>query len=185
MQTKVESNLKEMIGGLGKLQEELKGVNSPFEQFLVNLGQQITSQLKQSLRNEGIDQNSLLSQSIAPEIISDENGVTLKITANNYWKFVNDGVNGVLRNVSGKYNFKTPFPNRKMAASIQDYMGRRGISDAANFKSVSYAIATKVKKYGIEPTHFVDKVMTDEFINTISTQLADEFEKQITIKLTN
>lgn len=185
MQTKIESNLKEMIGSLGKLQEELKGVNSPFEQFLINLGQQITSQLKQSLRNEGIDQNSLLSQSIAPEIVSDENGVTLMITANDYWKFVNDGVNGVLRNVGGEYSFKTPFPNRKMAASIQDYMGRRGISDAANFKSVSYAIATKVKKYGIEPTHFVDKVMTDEFINSISTQLADEFEKQITIKLTN
>lgn len=183
MSTKVESNIKDLLKDIGTLQDELKQPNDAFSEVLMQIGQQIVSQLKQSLRNEGIDQNSLLSQSIESNIVSEGGVVSIQISANDYWKFVNDGVNGVLKNVGGEYSFKTIHPNRKMAASIQDYMGRRGISDAANYKSVSYVIATKVKKYGIEPTHFLDKVMTDEFIEQITNALAEDFQKKVQLTI--
>lgn len=183
MQTKVESNLKDLIGDLGKSIDEYKSASDPVSEYMVFLGQQITSMLKTSLRDEGEYQNSLLHQSIAPEITTSVNGITLTITANDYWRFINAGVDGIHVKHGSIYSFKTPYPNKAMAKSIQTWMGNRGIGDASNFKSISYAIATKVKRIGIEPTYFVDKVMTDEFINQIAEGLAEATGKSLNINI--
>ena len=182
MKTKVESNIKHLIKDIGKKVDDFKAPKSPLEEYMVDLGMQIVSQLKQSLREAG-DQNSILSQSIVSKVTSSSENVDLVITANDYWDFVNSGVNGVKKNVGGKYNFKTPYPSKKMTESIQVWQSNRGIGHAKNFKSVSYAIATKVKRDGIEPNYFVDKVLSDEFIKNIENELAKEFKKSLTLTI--
>ena len=184
MKTGVTSNLKDLIGDIGRVKEELKAPNNPLDEYMLHLGMQIVSQLKQSLRESGIDQNSLLSQSVNSTIVNDDNGITLTITADDYWKFVNDGVNGIRRNVGSEMSFKTPYPSKKMAKSIQGWASRKSIGSAKDVKSISYAIATKVKREGIDPTYFVDKVLTEDFISIIEKELASEFKKTLTLTIT-
>lgn len=187
MKTEVESNFRELIEGIGRTQDELKSASSPIEEYLTTVAAQIVSQLKQSLRDAGVDQNSLLSQSIGggdvPLVETTDKGTTITVSANDYWKYINDGVNGVNRNVGGAYSFKTLKPSIQMAKSIEGWAGRRSIGNSSNIKSISYAIATKVKRDGISPTHFVDKVITDEFINEISDRLSEEFGKKLILNL--
>jgi len=180
---KIESNIKEQIASLGKKIDSFKKPSNPLEMLMITIGQQITSQLKQALSESGIELSSNLSQSIAPNVVTNGSNIELTITAEEYWEFVNSGVNGVFQNVGGAFSFKTDKPNKKMATSIQGWMSRKGIANAQTFKSISYAIATKVKQEGINPTHFVDKVMSVDFINSISESLSNEMEKQIILNI--
>ena len=178
----IGEQLKELnIGGLKD--DVSKPFDSPLKVYLSTLATQIVSQLKQSLRDAGVDQNSILSQSIAPEIREENNMIVVEISANDYWDFINSGVNGIQVNHAAPYSFKTPYPNRKMAESIQGWMSARSIGTSNNYKSISYAIATKLKVKGIEPNHFVDNVLTDEFIENISLSLSEEFGKQIKLTI--
>ena len=170
--------------GIGQLKEDVsKPFDSPLKVYLSTLATQIVSQLKQSLRDAGVDQNSILSQSIAPEIREENNMIVVEISANDYWDFINSGVNGIQVNHAAPYSFRTPYANKKMAESIQGWMSARSIGTSNNYKSISYAIATKLKIKGIEPNHFVDNVLTDEFINEISLSLSEEFGKQIKLTI--
>lgn len=93
--------------------------------------------------------------------------------ASNY-KFLNDGVKGT-EGGTGKYQFKTKYPGKKMALAILKWIRVRRIASkykaksagerknqrikrmsakADSQKSLAYAMATNIKKKGIKPTYF-------------------------------
>jgi len=178
-----------LFDSIGKVKEDLKPIpNTPLHNYLVTVATQIISQLKQSYIDSGGGTNDILLQSIgqAPPNIIETDGDRVKITvsANEYWKYVNDGVNGLRKNVGSPYSFRTPFPNRAMAKSLQRGMSLKGIALPATFKSFesySYAAAVKLKRDGIEPNHFVDNVLTPEFLQLIEKELAEELGKIVTL----
>jgi hypothetical protein len=175
---------------IGKLKEELKPVpDSPLYRYLFTVATQIVSQLKESARQQ-MGGGTILEQSIGqgpePLVQVEGNDVKITITANEYWKFVNDGVNGVLSNVGSPHSFRTLFPNRKMAESLQRGMSMKGLSLPQGFKdyeSYSYASAVKLKKEGIKPNHFVDNVLTPEFLQFITKELSNELGKIVSLAI--
>lgn len=174
--------LKEALENIGKLKEEFKSTaNNPLHQLIIDISNRIVSTMQKQLKKP----DSILSQSIghSPIIIENNGNISIEITANEYWDFVNSGVNGLKANFGSQYSFKTPYPNKKMAESIQGWMGQRGISNGADFRSASYGIATSVKKYGIKPTHFVDVVLSDSFINEISEQVSEQAGKLVSLTI--
>lgn len=179
------------LAAIGKIKDVVsKKAESPLQILATNIAMQIISRLKQSGIEQGLSTNAILLQSIAPTITETNTGVTINISANEYWDFVNSGVDGYDQSAGATPNykegkvqkFKSPFPNRKMAKNLQNGMAAKGLSLPPGFKdfeSYSYAAATKVKIEGIKPNHFADKVLTPEFINEISLSLAEELGKKV------
>ncbi len=174
------SGLFDAIGSIKK--DLIEAENSPLVSFMTNVAMQLVSRLKASILNEmGSDTN--LSQSVAPSVRVEGGVIKVEITANDYWSFINEGVSGVENKYNTPYSFKTIYPNKKMALSLQDYMGRRGISNAEELESASYAMAVSVKKHGIKPTHFVDKVLNEKFLEEIAQGLTDELGKTVSLSI--
>jgi len=183
------SGFSEALAKIGKIKEVVSTeAGSPLEKLVLKLGQDIIDKLKASGVASGMSPNSLLIASIgAGDFISvNGNKMNITISANEYWDFVNSGVNGTVRGVGGKYNFKTPYPNKKMAASLKNGMASKGLSLPPGFKdydSYSYAAATNIKKYGIKPNHFADFITSKAFIEKISLNLAQQLGREIVLKI--
>ena len=136
--------------------------------------------------------NTILEQSIGqgsePLISVEGSAIDITISANSYWKFVDQGVNGLQRGRGSEFSFRTPFPNRKMAESLEQGASFKGISlpqGFKDFKSYSYAAAVKLKREGIEPNYFASSVITPEFIETIQKELSEQFGKIVSLNFQN
>jgi hypothetical protein len=116
-----------------------------------------------------------LANSIEHKFQVETDGVKLELSLNNYAKFLHFGVNGMLKSWGSKYSFKSIYPSKSMADSI-------GSSMRLNNESIKYAIATNVKKKGIKPTRFMDKVFSDAAYNDLQDKLAEVYLKKITIE---
>ena len=177
-----------LFDNIGKLKEELKPTPaSPLYDYLLELGQDIINRLQTSL-DEKTKSNSL-RQSIGAGQFIEVQGDSVKITisANEYWKFINSGVNGTVKNQGAPYSFKTPWPNAKMADSLRQGIAQKGLTLPPGFKSFesySYAAATKIKRDGIEANYFVDEALNSEYLAEIERKLADEFGKIVSLTLT-
>ena len=176
--------LKEALDNIGKLKKEFKSTSdNPLHQLMLDISNRIVKTMQEQLKKP----NSILSQSIthSPIVIDETGNISINIQANEYWDFVNQGVNGWQQNQGSEYTFKDTFPSYKMQESIQDWEGRNGIGDADDFKSISIGIAIIVKKFGIKPTHFVDVVLSDSFINEIAREVSEQSGKFVSLKINN
>jgi len=123
-----------------------------------------------------------------------------------YYDYVNKGVRGYggknakLKEATGDYNFKSPYPNKKMATSILLWL-KKGrnisfsedqtrrlttiqrkskrlkaiVSGADNLKKLAYSMSSAIKRDGIRATHYYDKAMNKVFGN--------EFREDINLAL--
>lgn len=119
-----------------------------------------------------------------------------------YYDFQNKGVAGVGKSLPGSpYSFKSAYPSRKMVTQILLWIRdgknkarfegqtqnlsatqtkRKRLSEAVdssnNFKSLTYGVATNIKKNGIKQTLYFDNAITStfnkDFVNVLSKALA-------------
>jgi hypothetical protein len=120
-----------------------------------------------------------------------------------YWDFINSGVAGVggvnkttgeifgtvktVPNLEGvMQKFKTPFGNRNMAQALMGqgkdvtgggaWIDSKGLG-AQNRESLAYAIATNVKKRGIEANEYINIAFSPESIQSLEDLIFEEIEK--------
>ena len=130
-------------------------------------------------------------------------GYPAESTAAKYYDYVNKGVRGYTSGSPNSiYTFKSPFPNRKMAASIFSWANRlrirdkyeaeaiktkfgkkraritKMISEAENKKKLAYAISSSIKKKGIKRSLFFDNAKDfafgRDFVNGLSKIMGKE-----------
>lgn len=130
-------------------------------------------------KNGNVATGGIISSMKATDIQVKGTRMELDIEIDSRYKFLNDGVKGV-NGGTGKYQFKTLRPSKKMALAIMKWIKVRRVatkykaisknekknqsikaaSHAANSqKSLAYAIATNIKKKGIRPTKFWTKAV--------------------------
>jgi len=169
------------LTGIGTASElfETKG-NSPLEKFLIQWLDEKVVELKGELRETGRVATGSLEQSLAVEVLA---GLDMNILANDYWDFINEGVDGTKKKWGSPYSFKSLKSVGGIVANMKTtkWAATKGLfpNNGQSFDSMLYAIAVGVKKQGIKPSHFFDTVMTDEAINEFTNQLADQFEVAI------
>ena len=137
-----------------------------------------------------------------------EFGYPINSKAAKYYDFVNKGVKGTQnkKSNSGVYAFKSPFPNRKMAASIYTWLNsarksvrsvqqpttpiekkrtrlKKMLTDAENKRRLAYAISTKIKRDGLRATYYIDKAMKSVFNADFRTAIGDALDTEITIQI--
>jgi hypothetical protein len=125
-----------------------------------------------------------------------------------YWDFVNKGVAGYGKQLTGSpYKFKSPYANKKMAGAILMWIRKNGIrpvekkttvsslerkrksiramaDSAKSVKQLAYAISTKIKREGIKPSRYFDYALqmfkSAQFQKDLSEAVG--FEVQVAIK---
>jgi hypothetical protein len=127
-------------------------------------------------------------------------------SAAKYFDYVNKGVRGYTSGSPNSiYKFKSPFPNRKMAASIFSWANKlrirdkydanvnksklgqkrakltKMLSEADNKKRLAYAIATSIKKKGIRKTRFFDNAKDFAFGQDFVVGLSKIYGKEVTL----
>jgi len=96
--------------------------------------------------------NNLLTSIIPKKIIASQDNISADITADEYWKFLNYGVNGTL--FSGAPNWKSlgvvAQPFNELVASIQQWMPFRNVQPRGDdsFEETATAIAFATIKNG-------------------------------------
>lgn len=169
--------------GVSKAVLENKG-NSPLEELMLDLTNNICEQLREQLKERDINTTSLgLSQSIqptSPEI--KDNVLTIGIQAEDYWKYVNYGFNGTQVNHNAPNWGSRVYPTPE---AIKEWIPKRGIIPYTNIESASIAIARKVKRDGKEARPFYDAVINEKLVNFMRPQVEELLGRAITINIVN
>ena len=132
-----------------------------YEKFILNVGNKVTADLR-----EYIQKNAMNTGALAQSVVYFPTGVlSFEIQADFYYKFVDEGVNGIGRNVGSSYSFKTPFVSYNMAKAIQEWKGLE--------MSHAFAVASNIKQRGLRPKKITESVITDETLEMIARDLAE------------
>jgi len=203
-----KTNSKSHLEQLGRSKDDLNDIAStPVGKVIATFVQNQITEMKSELSSRRA--TGSLAQSITFQFGTDENGMTAEILMNDYWDFINSGVDGVSQkghartNVFGQaYSFRTAFPSTKMlnsftgTGSLRGWMATKGItsirytnadgedvtkqlSTEADFRGAAYVLARATKQKGIKPTPFVDNVFTEESIEQLQNDIFKAFESML------
>jgi len=154
--------------------------------YLYNWAQDVTEQLRSSAMAKA-NATGGLAQSMQAIPSQDGDKVVVSISMEDYYDYVNKGVNGIRAAVGSPYSFKTPYANSNMVRAMtggsgMSWIGAKGIvAEDGDYDSLGWAIATSLKQKGIQPTRFFDDVITQELMDTFTEEMEKAFGKQIEI----
>ena len=180
-------NTKEIHDFLGEVGADDRGDSLELgnsARALATLAGVIIGAARDNLEKGGNIATGDTSASMIPrDIVVKGTSLELDIEILSTYKFLNDGVKGT-EGGAGKYSFKTSRAGKKMAAAILSWIKTRSLSGKVKYKatsknerknkllyktldqtknreSLSYAIATSIKKRGIKPTKFFTKAIAE------------------------
>lgn len=140
---------------------EAEQPQSVYEKFILDVGNKVTSDLRKYIE-EHAKNTGALAQSV---VYFPTGALSFEIQADDYYKFVDEGVNGIATNHSSQFSFKTPFVSYNMAKAIQEWKGIE--------MSHAFAIATNIKQRGLKPKHITDNVINDKVLEMIAKDLTE------------
>jgi hypothetical protein len=129
-----------------------------------------------------------LRQSIIPDkqVTKDGNVVTIGLSADFYWKFVNYGVNGTEVQHGAPSWGKQPPGEVSFHKSIMDWTLDRGITMPAQFDtydSFAWAVMASVRKKGKQARPFFTNVVNETLTTKIQKELSAFFKEAITVNI--
>jgi len=169
---------------LGQSNEVLNNTSqSPLNEILTIIANDVIDDLRKKLDEYDVNASSRLKQSLVVLPIElGSNEVSVMVSANDYWKYVNYGVNGYDKSYSGAFG-SAPRPKHQ---DIKDWIGFRGIQLPSQFKSYdsfAWAIIKSIQKNGIEPRPFYTDVVNEKLIQEIQEPIEALFGRAITINI--
>lgn len=169
---------------LGKPRTFQEAANNSINEVITAWLTASIEQSKEILESEGRNATGATGASLRPNITTSGRDMLVQVVADDNAKFLDQGVNGLQNNRGSIYSFRSARPSRNMAKAIQDWIPAKGYSLPQGFKSFeqfSYAIATNVKKRGIEATGFISDVFNDESIDELAKAINEVLKEQFTI----
>ena len=149
------------VSKYANLGKSFEGASSPItgiESAIFRLSADITAELKDYFAKNDLNSSGALSNSIGGlPIRFSEQGAEIEIVADSYFKFLDEGVNGVETKHGSPFSFKSL--NAGGAASFKSWFGARGITLLPQFKTYdqqAFAFAVSVKKKGIKPRKILE-----------------------------
>jgi len=198
-----QSEFEVMFSDLGQsltIVEDGGSLEDAVYQLCVRLSDAIKSNLTEQ---NAYYSSSQLLQSIAVTPPDSARGiVNVTIEGADYAFFMDSGVDGMKVRHNSEYSFKYKFASKKMVAPISKWITRRGIKLHTTTKtskassrtgklrdvskartSLAWAIATAVKRDGIEPTHFISDALQETTLINFSQALANWLGEKIEVRL--
>ena len=192
------------------------------EQMLIFYGKQFNEEVAKNLNKSGSIASGKIGELVVPTVNKFGNDYEMWLgydkdnPASVYYKYVNKGVRGV-GGVNAKpkrvasdtpYEYKTPYPNKKMATSILQWyrLGKakttsetqtkklsktqrknkklkQVVNKADSLKSLAYATAAAIKRDGLRTTSYFDNavktVFNKDFFAAMATAFGGDVQLQI------
>lgn len=161
------------------------------ERVLVSFMNGVQKRASENLDKEGSNASASLRQSIIVLPIQ-AYGKTYEIALqmNDYWKFVNEGVQGWQSTKAPNSPFRYKRGKRPPRAAIEQWITNKGINPGGRRgermdprASLAKAIARKIGREGTKPTKFLDKALPEELIKTLTNEVAEAIGRQISISI--
>ena len=116
-----------------------------------------------------------LQQSIRPkDLVTNGEEVLIEVIAEDYWDFINQGVNGTINKFGSPYSFENLGVGLKMQQAFKEFIQVRGITPREpemDYDQLAYILARSVKKKGIKKTPFMDEAFSPEAIKDLADRL--------------
>lgn len=131
---------------------------------------------REKLGSEGREGSGALATSIGwkPLDVSSDK-VLVEVIAEDYWDFINQGVNGTTTVFSDTpYSFRTLGVGDKMKQSFVKFIQVNGITPREpemDYDQLAYILARSVKRKGIRKTPFMDEAFSPEAIKDLGQRL--------------
>ena len=178
----------EYLEKLGRARNQLRDIaKTPVGDVLFKFADTSIKEMKAlAPRSEGN-----LQQSITWVQIEEGGNKGIEFQADDYWDFINSGVDGTVQSSGAipnrfgtTYSFashaKVSSSGMSFKESIQTWIIEKGIkAEDGDYESLAYVIMQSVKRKGIKSTPFVNKVLNDEAIEQLQSDVADAFLKMI------
>ena len=192
------------------------------EQMLIFYGKQFNDEVQKNLNKSGSIASGKIGDLVVPKVTKFGNDYEMWLgydkdnPASVYYKYINKGVRGVggtnarPKKVASDtpYEYKTPYPNKKMATSILQWyrLGKakttnetqtkklsttqrknrklkQTVNKAPSLKTLAYATAAAIKRDGLRTTSYFDNaikaVFNKEFFETMATAFGGDVQLQI------
>ena len=173
---------------LGSSREALKATpSSPLAKLLQGLTKDVINELSKNIDKYNISASNQLKQSIKPTSVKlDGSVLSVGISAEFYWKYLNYGVNGTEQSY-GAPSWGTETQNTKsFKDNITDWISYRGIglpSQFGDIDSFAYAIMTNKIKRGEKPRPFFTDVVNDKLTQTLKKPIEKLLKRSIEITI--
>lgn len=143
---------------------------------------------KQLLTEAGKVSSGALINSITGRVVYQNNVYQYELHLNDYYKYLEYGVNGTEKNNSSPYSYKSKRVNTN---SIEEWIRLKPVvprvvnTKVPTTTQLAYAISRSIAKRGITPGHFLEKALNDSnFTALILKDCEQKINDQID-KITN
>ena len=153
----------------------------------------ITDELEQSLDNVNRVASGKLRQSIRVDIDEEEEKISLSLYMDDYWKFVDKGVDGTQVKHGSPYKFTKKNVDNDAMLSFMKFRGITGkaaktikprkepIPQSKLNEQTAFLIGRSVAKKGLKPTDFFTDVINEDLKKRMSKDILKALGKDILI----
>jgi len=148
---------------LGISEKDIENPSNVYENFILKIANQITDDLRKETSNKARNSGAL-TQSIA---YVPSGRLSFEIQAEDYYKFIDEGVNPV-----GQNKFQTPYSFKFLSVTKNHAVALKQSYGYTLSHAYASGYVTK-NKYGIKPRNITDSVINDNYLERIASDLAE------------
>lgn len=171
---------------LGTAKPTIAGdLGSPMNILLVGIHQEVIDSLNKSISKYNTIASNRLKQSIISIDHSVPGKITLEMSAEFYWKYVNYGVNGTEVSHGAPTWGKAPASTGSFKAAILGWIRDKGIQakPGQTYDQMAFSIMHSIKIKGLRPRPFFTDVVNKELKRYIEKSVSSVIKKAITIEI--
>ena len=136
--------------------------SSVYDRFIIELSNKLAEDFRDYTKKVASNTGAL-----AASIIPVPTGtLSFRLDADDYYPFVDQGVNAVgTNNYGSQFSFRYPGVSHNMAKAMSEWKGLD--------MSHAYAVSSNIKQRGLKPKRITENVVTEEVLNKIALDLAE------------
>ena len=152
----------DFLEDFGVTAQDAEQPQNAYDRFIIGLSNQLAEEFRDYTKK--VAQNT---GALAASIIPVPTGtLSFRLEAEDYYPFVDQGVNAVGTNNHGsQFSFNYPGVSHNMATAISQWKGLE--------MDHAYAVAYNIKQRGLRPKRITDNVITDDVLERIGNDLAE------------
>ena len=152
----------DFLEDFGVSAQDAEQPKNAYDRFIIELSTRLAAEFREYTKK--VAQNT---GALAASIIPVPTGqLSFRLEAEDYYPFVDEGVNAVgTNNYGSQFSFNYPGVSQNMAMAISQWKGMD--------MSHAYAVASNIKQRGLEPKRITDNVITNDILEKIGSDLAE------------
>ena len=152
----------DFLEDFGVSAQDAEQPKNAYDRFIVELSTKLAAEFRDYTKR--VAQNT---GALAASIIPVPTGqLSFRLEAEDYFPFVDEGVNAVgTNNYGSQFSFNYPGVSHNMATAISQWKGLD--------MSHAYAVASNIKQRGLQPKRITENVITDQVLERIGNDLAE------------